>query len=362
MDGLKTLVEVPIDKLRFDPQNPRLLTSVDSRDESAILTWMLQDATLIELMGSIGEHGYFSGEPLLVVPALSVDGTYTVIEGNRRLAAVKLLLHPEIAPARKQSVKAASTAAKKHPATVPVLVYDKRDDILDYLGYRHVTGIAEWGPLEKAKYLKQLRDLHRASTSQELARTIGSRADYVERLLTGLAVYEEVAKANFYGISGLNEARIQFSLLTTALSYSNIVHFLGLGSARDATLAGLDSTRLEELIRWLFDKPDGKKSLLGESRNLEQLSAVVASDDGLHAFREGATLEAAANIAEGVYATLTANLMQARSQLEMAWDTFMRSKAASQRDRELLGEIRGLVHRLLDEVADLRDTSTSTSN
>ncbi len=39
-------------------------------------------------MLSIGQQGYFPGEPLLAVKS---NGNYIVVEGNRRLAAVKLL-------------------------------------------------------------------------------------------------------------------------------------------------------------------------------------------------------------------------------------------------------------------------------
>jgi hypothetical protein len=89
---------VPIENLRFDPDNPRLPSSVDGHKESEVLKWMLESATLPELMAAIGEQGYFVGEPLLVVPANKSKGNvYKVIEGNRRLAAVMLLHDPKLA-------------------------------------------------------------------------------------------------------------------------------------------------------------------------------------------------------------------------------------------------------------------------
>lgn len=151
----KTIQYIPLEQLEFDPQNPRIPATVIKRGEQAVLEWMLDDASILELMGSIGEQGYFAGEPLLVVQSPD-QSKYTVIEGNRRLTAAKLLLNPNDAPARKVSIQKFSDEAKQKPVNLPVLIYDKREDIINYLSYRHITGIKQWDTLAKAKYLGQL--------------------------------------------------------------------------------------------------------------------------------------------------------------------------------------------------------------
>ena len=156
-DKNSSIEYVSIDQLHFDAQNPRLPSTIDRNDESVVLDWMLKDATIIELMGAIGEHGYFQGEPLLVAPSKKADG-YDVVEGNRRLTAVKLLRDPTLARIRKKSVQSASEEASYKPTQLPVLKFKERNEILDYLGYRHITGIKQWSSLAKAKYLKELRE------------------------------------------------------------------------------------------------------------------------------------------------------------------------------------------------------------
>lgn len=224
MADQKTTILVPVKNLRFDPDNPRLPSTVNGNKESEVIEWMLDDATLPELMAAIGEQDYFPGEPLLVVPAdQRKDDIYTVVEGNRRLAAVKLLQNPGLAPMGSKKVQIISDEAKKRPGELPALVFDKRDDILRYLGYRHVTGIKEWNPLAKARYLEQLAQKSKGPYSkkkfQAMARTIGSHWDYVARLLTGLAIYKLMESRSFFGIQGLDENDIEFAVLTTALSY-----------------------------------------------------------------------------------------------------------------------------------------------
>jgi hypothetical protein len=66
------------------------------------LEWLLDEERVVELMIAIGEKGYFPGEILLVVENEATkerpkrDKVYTVVEGNRRLAAVKLLRDPSL--------------------------------------------------------------------------------------------------------------------------------------------------------------------------------------------------------------------------------------------------------------------------
>ena len=84
-------IKIPLDKLKLDPNNPRLPKSlrVKGASEEEIIEYMLLDASLIELMMAIGENNFFPGEQLLVVK--DMGDSYKVVEGNRRLSAVKLL-------------------------------------------------------------------------------------------------------------------------------------------------------------------------------------------------------------------------------------------------------------------------------
>lgn len=318
----KRIQLISLDNLSFDRENSRLPASLDARDETSLLEWMLRDATLVELMGSIAEHGYFAGEPLLVLRPAKDSGPYTVVEGNRRLAAVKLLLDASLAPVRKAKVEAVSKEAKHKPERLPVFVYDHREEILDYLGYRHITGIKEWEPLAKAKYLSQLFERSAAPGAQEkfaeLARTIGSRANYVARLLAGRALFEKIKSESFFGIEDLHEDSIDFSLLTTALSYVNIVGFLGIRTDRDPNLIGLKPARLKELTTWMFERDSRGKTRLGESRRLKELSAVVANEAALKAFRSGIPLLDAALHTDIPAETFTSSIVQARTSLEVA--------------------------------------------
>jgi hypothetical protein len=72
--------------LRFDPENPRMpLMRFD--DEIEAVKFMLVNYDVDELVRSILVTGWLDFEPLIVK-----QPTQTVLEGNRRLAALKLMV------------------------------------------------------------------------------------------------------------------------------------------------------------------------------------------------------------------------------------------------------------------------------
>ena len=181
----------PVSDLRFDPGNPRIPTDVDPTDEQAVLDWMLQDAGLVELMGSIAVNGFFPAEPLLITPAETGSG-YWVLEGNRRLAAVKLLLEPDRAPRRKAAVAVAAAEISDRDALMrlPCVAFGTRREVLDYLGYRHITGIKSGSRRPRpdicVNFITSTSSAVVSDVYRKIARIIGSRSDYVMRLLGSL--------------------------------------------------------------------------------------------------------------------------------------------------------------------------------
>ncbi len=346
----KTTKPISIDDLKFDPENPRLPSGINGHKEPEVLQWMLSDATILELMGAIGVRGYFAGEPLLVVPESKQQGRYIVVEGNRRLAAVKLLREPKLAAIRQKAVQKISDEAHNRPDELPVLEFAKRDEIILYLGYRHVTGIKEWDPLAKARYLDQLalktKGPYSQKKFQELARAIGSHWDYVARLLTGLAIYRLIEKKNFFDIENLDENTIDFAVLTTALSYENIVRFLGLESATEPGIKGLKGSELEELTIWLFEEDENGQTRLGESRNLKNLNRIVANTAALKAFRAGYSIHQADLLAGAPKEIFQSALHDSKKSLETARDQMHLIDQPEQTDADVVDDISKLAHLL----------------
>lgn len=296
----KKITFIKTKDLLFDPDNPRFYrlnaSSTDIIDE------MIDSEGVQDLMLSIGQKGYFPGEPLLVVPD---SGGFVVVEGNRRLAAVKLLnqeLPPP--PRRKKSINTIIEEVEHQPPIeLPCLVYTSRSDILRYLGYRHITGIQEWDSLSKARYLAQLRDEFYPNIPLEqqlkfLAKDIGSRPDYVGQLLTSLNLYS-VAEDKILKELSLSDKDVKFSLLTTALGYNNICLWLGLEDKKDIEMPNLNEQNLRDLFAWMFIKDQQGYTILGESRRISEMAAVVNSAEATKVLKETGDLSEAYIFTDG---------------------------------------------------------------
>lgn len=331
--ALPTLRDVPLADLEFDPDNPRLPSHLQGADDADVFKFLLLQANLIELMLSIGEKGYFAGEPLMVVPR--GDGKLIVVEGNRRLGALKLLSSTTAPSVLATQVDAVRKQAKIKPIQIPVLEFPARDDILVYLGYRHITGIKEWDALAKAKYLRQLRDRYSGSdveAHRALAKEIGSKSSTVAKWLTG---YTLLTKAKDFGIlSDLNltENQIPFSLLTTGIGWENISSFIGLKNSSDVAAEDLKEPEFREFFNWVFAKANGTSTVLGESRNFEKLARVVNSPTAIKALRRGDPLETADLLTSGPLEALRKFLQSAEANIKNAQETLSHTEGLTPDD------------------------------
>lgn len=288
-----TLEYLEISNLRLDPDNPRFVTDRDTTALETFLPWFNADSDLIAVASSIAVNGYHAAEPLLVAPRDDGDPRLVVVEGNRRFAAVLLLLEPGLLPRSSELRELSAVADKDDLQRLPCLQYSDRDEILTYLGNRHVVGVKEWKPLSKATYVRQLQEraqrLDQPSDDRTLAKRIGSNAPYVRRLLNSLEAFEAVTLRQ-----PKDEAR--FSLLSTALQYTNIATFVGIGVRTPEGRANINRSELQEVADWTLE-PANPEATRGaprvNSRRMDLLNDVVAHPDALEAFRAGETIERA---------------------------------------------------------------------
>ncbi|MBR8005602.1 ParB N-terminal domain-containing protein [Burkholderia vietnamiensis] len=321
----KEINVVNVASLKFDPANPRLPENVE-RDQQSMLDYIAESTAIEDLMGAIAENDFFPGEPVIVVPS-DVQGEYLVVEGNRRLGAVLLLQDPTRCSRPTARMKEISAGAKHRPDAIPVIVCATREEVLPYLGFRHITGVKEWDPLAKARYVLQLFEMTKAVNAdegyKEVARAIGSRKDYIKRNLDALAVYRVIEQNGFYGIGDLNEETIKFSVLSTALADDRIGEFVGVSSKEDdgtysssdpiVNPEALKAQEVKELTAWLYEKDGKGRTRVGESRNLRQLAAVVDTPRALAEFRKGASLRYSYQLTSSIAQEFMEYLYQAES-------------------------------------------------
>src|ERR1051325_9176599 len=76
-------------QLKLDPQNPRLSSAEEGSDQPKLIEIMIERFKIEEIAESIIAAGYLPFDPLI---GLKENYSVTILEGNRRIAAIQLLL------------------------------------------------------------------------------------------------------------------------------------------------------------------------------------------------------------------------------------------------------------------------------
>jgi len=309
-----------VSELHFDYKNPRLAEYGigETTPETEILKILWDAMDVQELVQSIAASGYFPHEPLIVTKE---NGKNIVIEGNRRLAAVKVLLHDRIAKDNEWEVPTLSKEARDKLETLPAIL-SLRKDSWRYLGFKHVNGPAKWSSYAKAAYIAEVHRLYKVPLV-DIANQIGDRHNTVQRLYRGLMVLEQAEKEKVYDREDRFRQRLAFSHLYTGLDYDGIGAFLGISSKEEETTKPVPHKKLKELgelLAWLYGSKKNKQPPVVQTQNpdLRQLNAVLANRQAIAALRSGADLSKAFEISRPPSAIFEESLLAAKRDLTTA--------------------------------------------
>jgi hypothetical protein len=142
--------------LFLDALNPRIPPSPKALTQPELIQELAEHDDVYELSKNIAANGFFPSEPLVVIRA--TDGL-VVVEGNRRLAACKLLLQPDLSPDNLKSRFKALSATFDHKllSKIPILIAPSREAAIPLIIARHTaTQIAKWQPAMQAHFYHTL--------------------------------------------------------------------------------------------------------------------------------------------------------------------------------------------------------------
>ncbi len=274
------ITHMELGELHPDSANPRL--PPDRRhwpEEDELLVYLADQFEALVIAESVARHGYYPSEPLIVTEE---DGRTTVLEGNRRLTALLGLARPDLAE-RFRDAGAWSRLEPVAPITgetpVPVLVAEKRSDADALIGFRHIGGVLDWKPLQRARYVAYLID-EQESNFLEVAETVGEEEDIVRMLYRNQSI---LGAASHLGRPDLLEqGQERFGTYTAALNRNAIREWVGARTVRQVheRRPQLQEGRLDnlaELFGWLFGEGELDK-VIAETRELTLLAEVIRDD------------------------------------------------------------------------------------
>ncbi len=311
---------LPTRELHLDRKNPRLaehgINSDTPENDIIDILWQVMDVQ--ELVQSIVASGFFEHEPLIVVQE---NDSYIVIEGNRRLAAVRVLLDRKLADRVGCRFRIREKAALRALENLPVKVSGRKDS-WRYLGFKHINGPAKWSSYAKAQYIAEVHRKYHVPLA-DIAEQIGDRHKTVQRLYRGLMVMEQAEKAGVYRREDRYRTGFAFSHLYTGLDYDGISDFLSLGPSNVESERPVPRKALKELgelCLWLYGNRNDQVQPVVQTQNpdLRRLDTVLKNRESLAALRGGVPLDKALETGRKPEAVLEESLLEAKRSLQQA--------------------------------------------
>jgi hypothetical protein len=269
---------IDTDKLRFDPGNPRFFGS--DKDQKKIQP-ELQEVLInkfdaLGLVDSLLANGFVPYEPLVV---RDEGGHYSVLEGNRRLAAVNYILqHSD--EYRTQSLKPID-----HLKKLPCIIFEESGTAAlaeeqTYLGLRHFSGYKQWQPRSKAEYLA--RQIESGIPPGKLAVQLNTTASKLRKYLIAMNLLKKLrGKASESPAQNFGK----FWLLAEALQRSQIQEYLSLEvDTETLKIKGYNRSNFSNLFRFLYGSeafPDEEREeelepVISDTRQISRLAEVLA--------------------------------------------------------------------------------------
>jgi hypothetical protein len=289
-------IEVKLDQLLLDPNNPRfseLGEEVDQVPESRFSESKVQRHAydnmkkprfeVTELRETIKEIGFLPMDRIVVRQwknTTQENKIFVVIEGNRRVTALKWLI--ELHEAGKETLTDNQIINFKN---LRVLLLDdlRAPASVRWIipGLRHVSGIKEWGAFQKARAVYELRET--GKTAPQAAQSLGLSTVEANRLWRSYLALNQMINDEEY--KEYAQPRL-YSYFEEALRKANVKDWLGWN---DIERKFTHEDHIQEFYSWMIPETNdnGETSLpkLPEAKSVRELSRFIEDARAMAAFR-----------------------------------------------------------------------------
>jgi len=300
---------------------------------------LVADWTLDELARSYLENGgFWLHEALLVVrEELYGQERLIVVEGNRRLAALKYLFNAYNGNPASRKWKEISEITPPPPnlfTKVPFILVENRRDIQAFLGFRHVTGIKQWDADEKAFFIAKLID-EEGLTFAQVMRQIGSTTPAVRRHYIAYRVLLQIeANVEDYNRERADES---FAILYMSLDTVGAKQFLQIDVEGDPQIIKNPVPQhhlnnLADFARWLYgSKDNAQEPLITDTRQVSMFGKVLESQEATEYLQRSInpSLDLAFQLAGGDEEEIIRYIQQAADNIELALSRVQHFRSSS---------------------------------
>jgi hypothetical protein len=350
---------IKVDNLHFDIKNPRLaeFNLLPDTPEGEILKILWEVMSVEEIVLSIAASGFFNHEPLIAIKEkVKSKNVIVVIEGNRRLAAVKSILKPENLDKYNVSYSKINVPQniKKELDELPVIIVRSREEAWKYIGFKHINGPAKWGSYAKAQYIAQIHKDFKIPLD-DIAAQIGDTHKTVQKLYQGLRVLEQAESKKVFDRADITGSRLYFSHLYTAIGYEGIKNYLGIKDNAEAIESPVSKNKMDELgtfLTWLFGSKKRALEPVIRSQNpdLRRLDAALQKTESTLALKNGASLMVAYEMSQPNSEVFKESLVAAKQNLLRAHSYWTLGYDGGLDDLQLAGNVANLAESLYESM------------
>lgn len=294
--GKLELKTVPVEHLYLDPNNPRFMgvesenvTPKDKYTNPKVQQRALDNMKkygLKDLRDNIEEVGFLPIDKMVFTEIEGKLNEYYALEGNRRLAAIKWLLedHEAGEVVLKQEIL---NTLKELEIYVLTDVEDSQRAQNIIQGIRHMSGIRDWRPYQKAKVYNEL--ILEGKMAGEIARMFGTNAPMVMRYYKAFLACREFQNDETYGQHWDVEL---FRMFDDVMRRPRLrSDWLGWD---ESTGKFKNVSELEYFYKWIIYDAETKERKIPGANYIKDLDEVVSHPDALEYLKnEGSTLASA---------------------------------------------------------------------
>lgn len=371
MDAGAIDTKVAVENLRLDPENFRLAgvaweaLGVSTPTESDIIRLFWDELDAEELARSMAAQGFWENEPLYVLRREGgPEQPLLVLEGNRRLAAVKGLLDPEYRRQYKIQVDDARLESLKRLPVIHLTANPnspERKRFEHYIAFRHINSSLRWGEFAQASYISKLvkGELHGQGERKSLADLPFCLGDTFGKVPMLYRAYQVLDQAERSGVFNRRQRanypdKLAFAQLVYGLQRPGVVQFLGMESSAKDARDPVPDTHLENLrllMRWVFgDREEKLESLMTPADDWGNLEEILLDPVAVARVKDGASLSAAME-----------DIQPTSSQLSQALVICEQSLVEIKELLPLVGHVNALQHDIAANLVTLADHCRDTA-
>lgn len=281
MDQLK-VETLSVDDIYLDPNNPRFWTQanrpiVPDKNIESKQARARQDIELHgiqDLYNSIVRNGFLPMDRIVVRPIEGVPGKYVVVEGNRRFRSLTKL---------RADIKAGEVTVEdvddedlerllEKTQAIEVLVYQGSNGLdMTWMlqGIRHISGIRDWDPAQRAKLVAEQIDGEHKKIGV-VGQQFGLTAVATGRLYRTYRALSQMREDDEYSSKARND---YFSLFEEAYRNTFMRGWLGWSETERAYM---DSDNLKRFYSWISpDDEHADKRRIHDPRQIREVSYLI---------------------------------------------------------------------------------------